>query len=357
LRILQRYLWRELALNFLGVTGVLLAILLVYQGGAVLARAAELQYPSAVVLRLFALGAVQNVTLLLPFGLLLAVVLAFGRLYYDNEMFAAQACGLGSGRLQVVVLAVALPVALLAGFLTLQLAPRAASGEAQLRAEAVRSALAVPLAAGQFRSLSGGRTVVYARSVGADGELHDVFIKRGVGRGVETTVARSARSVIAADGMSQTITLTDGERIETIPGSLRARMVRFREQIIPLVLPPPAAAEQRLSELPTARLVGSNVVAERIELQQRGGWPVMTLVLAACAVPLSRLRPRQGRFSRVWMAVILFALYANLLQVAGVWLERGSTPDWLGLWWVHVLFAALALLLARRPRPRRSVAA
>ena len=83
--------------SFLAVTGVLLAILLVYQGGAVLARAAELQYPSSVVMRLFALGAVQNVTLLLPFGLLLAVVLAMGRLYSDNEMFAAQACGLDSG--------------------------------------------------------------------------------------------------------------------------------------------------------------------------------------------------------------------------------------------------------------------
>jgi lipopolysaccharide export LptBFGC system permease protein LptF len=51
LGILQRYLWREMASSFLAVTGVLLAILLVYQGGAVLARAAELQYPSTVVLR------------------------------------------------------------------------------------------------------------------------------------------------------------------------------------------------------------------------------------------------------------------------------------------------------------------
>ena len=154
-----------------------------------------------------------------------------------------------------------------------------------------------------------------------------------------------------------TITLTDGERIETIPGSLRARIVRFREQTIPVVLPPPVAAERRLSEVPTLSLVGSAVSAERVELQQRGGWPVMTLVLAACAVPLSRLRPRQGRFSRVWLAVLLFALYANLLQVAGVWLERGATPDWLGLWWVHALFISVALLLARRPRPRRRMGA
>src|ERR1700689_2790590 len=81
LRILQRYVWREMALNFLGVTLTLAAILFVYQVGTVLARAAELQYPQAVVLGLIGLGAAQTFsTLLPPLGLLLGIVLALGRL-------------------------------------------------------------------------------------------------------------------------------------------------------------------------------------------------------------------------------------------------------------------------------------
>lgn len=339
-----------MAASFLAVTGVLLAILLVYQGGAVLARAAELQYPSSVVLRLFALGALQNVTLLLPFGLLLAVVLALGRLYSDNELFAAQACGLDFWRCQQVVVLVAVPVVALAALITLQLAPRAAVAESALRAAALRSALSVPIQPGQFRSLGGGSTVVYARGVAQDGELQDVFIKRGLGDTVEATVARRARMVMSPDGLSQTITLQDGERLEGTPGNGNWRIVRFAMQSIPLVLPAAKPAGVRRSEWSTGQLLTGATPGERAELQTRLGWPLMTLVVALLALPLGRLRPRQSRFARIWLAVLLFALYANLLQVAGLWLERGVTPAWLGLWWVHGLVALVAWAFLRAPR-------
>ena len=119
LRILQRYILREMALNFLGVTTALLAILSIYQLGAVLARAAELQYPrGAGAASCLRWARSQNVSLLLPFGLLLGVVLALGRLYHDSEMTAAQACGFGARALATGV-ALALPVALLSAWLDL----------------------------------------------------------------------------------------------------------------------------------------------------------------------------------------------------------------------------------------------
>jgi len=351
--ILQRYMWRELALSFLGVTGALLAILLVYESGAVLARAAEQQYPAAVVLRLFVFGFVQNISLLLPFGCLLAVVLAFGRLYQDNEMVAAQACGLGRRRLLLTVLGVALPVAALSTWLSLELAPAAARQESSLRAEALRAALSVPIAPGQFRSLSGGRVVVYARGNNAAGELQDVFIRRGFGERVETTVARTARTVLSDDGMSQTITLHDGERIEGVPGGAVQRIMRFAEQSIPVVLPPAGNARQRSSELSTSQLRAAASGPAQAELQLRLSWPLMTLALAGCAFSLARLRPRQGRFARVWIAVVWFAFYVAGVQVAVTYVERGVIGGMPGAWWVHLLFAGLALWLARRPRAPR----
>ena len=50
------------------------------------------------------------------------------------------------------------------------------------------------------------------------------------------------------------------------------------------------------------------------------------------------------------LAVVLFALYANLLQVAGLWLERGVTPAWLGLYWAHALMALLVYVWLGAPR-------
>ena len=342
-----------MALNFLGVTLTLAAILFVYQVGTVLARAAELQYPQAVVLGLIGLGAAQTFsTLLPPLGLLLGIVLALGRLYHDSEMVAAQACGLNARRSYAAMLALALPVAALSAWFSLQLAPQAAAGEARLRQQALQEGLKVPLEAGQFRSLNGGRTVVYARSVDQSGDLRDVFIKRSRGDLVETTVAQRARRVIAADGTSQSIELFDGERLEGIPGTQRYSLLRFPEATIPLITDTTLAANLRIDQRPTMQLLGSADRKVDAELQWRLSLPVMSLVVATFAMPLGRLRPRQGRYSRVGLAVLLFASYSALSFAARSWLERGLVPAGLGMWWVHGLFLLLALAWILLPRWR-----
>ena len=355
MRILQRYILRELWAQFSGVTAALAAILLVYQIGQVLARAAQLQYPRALVLELFALGAAENFAILLPLGMLLGIVLAMGRLYFDGEMVAAQACGYGRWRAWVPVAALAIPVMALSAWLNLQLAPMAASRRASLAAEAVRAGLAIPFEPGRFRSFDDGRTVLYAgRSLG-DGELEDVFVKQAAARGaIATTVAKRARREIGADGLSQVIVLRDGERIEGVPGARRYRRLQFAELRIPLSPPVQMARRLRLDERPSLALLGSDDRRERAELQWRVGLPLMVLVIAACAVPLSRLRPRQGRYARVWLAVLLFAAYGNLATAARTWFERGVVPAALGMWWVHVLFALLAAGLLGWPALRRA---
>ena len=334
---------REMTVNFLGVTLVALALLLVNQVGAVLARAAQLQYQKGFVLELIGLGAAQNVAILLPFGLLLGIVLAFGRLYHDSEMAAAQACGVGVGRVAVAVWLLALPVTALIAWLNFDLSPRAATAEANMRNEALRAAAAAPLEPGTFRSFGGGRIVFYARAAQRNGDLTDVFVKRSEGAVVETTVARRAHYAVSSDGESESITLYDGERVEGTPGNNRYRVMRFEQQLIPVRSPETTARSQRLDEMRTLALISSHDPKLVAELQWRLGLPVMTLVLTVLAVPLGRLRPRQGRFAHVWIAVLVFALYANLALAGRTWLSRGIVPNALGLWWVHGLFFAVGL--------------
>jgi lipopolysaccharide export system permease protein len=353
-RILQRYILRELLGQFAGVTIALAAILLIYQIGQVLARAAQLQYPRGLVLELFALGAAENFAILLPLGLLLGAVLAFGRLYFDGEFVAAQACGYGRWRAWVPMLLLALPVAALSAWLNLQLAPAAASQRAALAAEALRAGLAVPFEPGRFRSFDDGRTVVYARSASDDGELRSVFIKQSTGTLLATTVAERARRELGADGLSQVIVLQEGERTEGVPGAQHYRTLRFAELRIPLAAPAAIARRERLDEKPSLRLLASRARLDRAELQWRIGLPIMVLVIAACALPLGRLQPRQGRYARVWLAVLLFAVYGNLATAARTWFEHGVTPAALGMWWVHGLFALLAAALIAGPRLRWS---
>jgi lipopolysaccharide export system permease protein len=339
---------QEMTANFLGVTMVALALLLVNQVGSVLARAAQLQYQKGFVLELIGLGTAQNVAILLPFGLMLGIVLAFGRLYHDSEMAAAQACGVGVGRVAAAVWLLALPVTALIAWLNFDLSPRAATAEANMRSEALRAAAAAPLEPGTFRSFGGGRIVFYARAAEKNGDLTDVFVKRTEGQAIETTVAHRAHYQVSS-----------GERVEGTPGNNRYRIMRFEQQLIPVRTPETAARAPRLDEMSTLSLIGSRDPKRIAELQWRVGLPVMTLVLTVLAVPLGRLRPRQGRYAHVWIAVLVFALYANLALAGRTWLSRGIVPAALGLWWVHGLFfigslgAMLGPSLLRLQRVRR----
>lgn len=355
MRILQRYLLREMSANFIGVTAVLLAMLIVNVVGTVLARAAELQYPKTFVIELIGVGVAQNVAILLPIGLLLGIVLAFGRLYHDSEMAAAQACGVGVGRVAMAVWLLALPVILLIAWLTMDLSPRAASDEVALRSQAYRAGNTAPLAPGKFVSINGGRIVVYARSTDHNGDLHDVFVKRSLGPKLETTVARRAHYTTSNDGQTESITLFDGERLEGTPGDSRYRIMRFDQQEIPIRTPETTARAQRIDEVPTETLLASHDRKQLAELQWRLGLPVMSLVLTFLAVPLGRLKPRQGRYAHVWLAVLAFAFYANLALAGRTWMEQGKTPTQLGLWWVHGAFMLVALGFMFWPRLRRSL--
>ena len=350
LRILDRYILREVVVNWLAVTGVLLAILITNQVASVLARAAENQYPRGVVFQLILLGALQNLPIIVPVGLLLGVVLALGRLYHDSEMTAAQACGAGSRPVFVPVVGFAALLTALLAMLSLQVAPSAAGRTLELRREALRAGQFAPITAGKFRTFGGGSTVVYAQGADKDGTLLRVFVERDRGDHLEVALAQRATHAYSDAGDLQVITLYDGERYEGVPGERKFRIVRFAENTIPVRLPALSSGVLVVRGVPTGVLRESADRAQRAEYQWRIALPIMALVLALIAVPIARLRPRQGRYARVGYAILIYFVYFNLLSAGKVWVARGAVPEWLGLWWVHFaigLFAAAILFVPR----------
>lgn len=348
-RILDRYILREVVLSWAAVTGVLLALLLTQQLAAVLERAAENQYPRDVVFRLIGLGGLQYLSVIMPVGLLLGVVLALGRLYHDSEMAAIFACGVRPTRIYAPITTIALLVAAAVAGLTLYLSPKATERMLSVRNEALRAGQFAPVAPGRFRTFGGGDAVVYAESVDHDGTLLNVFVERNRDQKVEVALARRASHAVSSNGMTHTITLYDGERFEGVPGSPRFRIVRFAEHTIPVQVPPLMDSVTRMEALPTSELLRANDLERRAQLHWRTALPVMCLVLTLLAVPLSRLRPRQGRYSRVWLAIVIYFLYSSLINAGQTWLVRGAVPEYLGLWWVHAAVVLLTLLVIGLP--------
>lgn len=348
-KILGRYVLREVVLASVLVTAVLLVVLLANQVAVVLERAAVNQFPQGVVLQLIWLGALQNLTILIPVGLLLGVVLALGRMYHDSEMAAALACGVGPASIYRPVALLAVLVAAALAWLTLSLSPDATADTLSLRSAAARAGRFAAIAPGKFRTF-GGTAVVYAEDVNPDGTLGNVFVEHNRGTRVEVALAQRARHSVTADGLTHTITLYDGERFEGVPGSPQFRIVRFAEHLIPIQVPVPADVIRNIEAQPTAELLGSSDPEKRAELHWRIALPTMCLILTMLAVPLSRLRPRQGRYSRVWLAVVVYFVYSNLISTGKVWLAHGTTAGFLGLWWTHVVIALLALAFISGPR-------
>jgi lipopolysaccharide export system permease protein len=344
----QRYVLREVVQTWLAVTGVLVAILVSNQLSRVLGQAADNQYGRHVVFDLIALGAIMNLSVIVPVGLLLAVVLTLGRLYHDSEMAALQACGFGPARLLVPLSCFAAVIAVGLAWLVFVQVPQA-DGEAQhLRQSALKEAQFGQLDAGRFRSFSGGDAVFYAERVDADGVLHNVFVERESAGRIEVALADTATYSKAAPNGTHLVTLFNGRRYEGVPGRDDFRVIEFREHGIPIAAPTDSVGNTDPDTKPTQELLGSDLPADVAQLQFRASAPIMALVLTLIAVPLSRLRPRQGRYARVGFAIVVYFVYSQLLYAAKAWVEKGDLPPTVGVWWVHVLALTLGLYLVAR---------
>ena len=356
LRILDRYLLREVVQTWLVVTSVLLFILLSSTFARVLGEAAANNLPKEAVLTVLGLLTVTYLTVLVPVGLFLAIMLALGRLYKDSEMAAFQACGMGPQQLYSPLMFITLILAALVAWLSMVATPWAASYVEQIERAARRAADFGRLVPGQFiRPSSDDDIVFYAEAVGDDGLLRNVFIQRKVGDRVELVVASKGEQRKPNGNGMPVMILYDGQRYEGVPGTVDYWITRFEEHGIPVEIPEPEDEELEPSVLPTEVLFRSRDPLYVAELQWRLSPPIAAFLLTLLAVPLSKTRPREGRYGRLAVAVMLFLIYYNLLGAARVWTEQGVIPETLGLWWVHgVLFLLAMAMLAKQTGAFRS---
>ncbi len=102
--------------------------------------------------------------------------------------------------------------------------------------------------------------------------------------------------------------------MKACPGSDDFRVIEFREHGIPIATPEDVRGSPDPDTKPTPGLLGSHDPSDIAQLQFRASTPLMALVLTLVAVPLSKLRPRQGRYARVGFAIVVYFVYSNLLS-------------------------------------------
>lgn len=346
-RILDRYIFREIASTWLGVTLVLLLILLTNQFARILGEVAKGRLPKEAAMDVIGLSAAQYLTIIVPIGLFLAVMLALGRLYRDSEMPAMLACRVGPSGIYRPLMWLLVPLAGGVAWLSLDLAPRALQAVERIAAEARREADLGSIEPGRFTEVGPDNAVVYGERILADGTMENVFLQRRIANGVvEVVVARSGVQVESDNPDVRYLVLRDGRRYEGVPGTSQFRVVEFAEHGIPYRLPSLDPAEPTPRAMSFVNLMRADGIEYIAEMQWRIGVPLATIILAILAVPLAKTPPRSGRYGRLAIGLLVFIIYLNMLSASKAWIEQGSLSPLLGLWWVHgaMLLFALGLL-------------
>ena len=357
--VLRRYLSREFIQYWLVITLALWLILVAARLSLYLGQAANGELPAAVVLWLLGLKSVAFLVFLLPLTLFLALLWMFGRLNRDYETLAMAASGVGPLQLYRAIMLPVLVVVLLVAVLSWYLVPRTAQQGYQLRSQAEQRVDLDALAPGRFHELRDGRWLIFAQRAGHEAAtLDSVFVHLRDPGGAKVLVAKSASIERPGAAGDQYLVLRNGQRYDGVPGQADYRVLSYDEYALRIGT---ASAEpvKKWDAIATRLLWVAPELQARAEWQVRLARPVTVLVLAFIAVPLARFRPAGNRFYPLWMGVLVFTLYFNLLGIGQLWIEQGRIPAWLGLWWVHASILGLTAGWAglRRWRARGQVAA
>jgi len=355
-RILDRYIFREIATAWLGVTMVLLLILLTNQFARVLGDVAKGKLPKDAAFDVIGLSAVQYLTILVPIGLFLAIMLALGRLYRDSELPAMMACRVGPAGIYRPMSWLMVPLVFGVAWLSIEGGPWAMINVDRIGAEARRQADLASIEPGQFTVFGPDRAVVYGHAVTPQGQMEKVFMQRKVDNGaIEVVISEIGEMVESDDPDVRLLVLRDGRRYEGVPGTTEFRVIEFAEHGVPYRLPSVKTAAPRPRAMAFLELMRSDEPEHIAEFQWRLGVPLSTIILAILAVPLSRSQPRAGRYGRLAIGLLVFIIYLNMMSAAKAWIEQSTISPALGIWWVHgcMLLFALGLLAVQNGYHKR----
>ncbi|HET9701425.1 MAG TPA: LPS export ABC transporter permease LptF [Burkholderiales bacterium] len=349
----ERALVAEFTAIAAGVILILVGITIVTQLVRLLGQAAVgLIAPDAVVAFL-GFRALNSLPVLLSISLFVSVLLALTRSYRDSEMVVWFGSGMSLLAWVRPVLRFALPVVFTVALLSLLLSPWAGSRSQEYQRQLEARDDVSQIAPGVFHESKHADRVFFVEQVEGDARrVANVFVQSLQQGRVGIMVAREGFQELDASG-NRHIVLLDGFRYEGDPGSPEYRRMEFERYRMLVSAGEAKSREPPPTSLSTLELIKKPTPLNIAELQWRLGIPVSALLLALAAIPLSFVNPRGGRSLNLIMAILVYAIYSNLLSMVRLWIALGKVSALGGFLGVHgLMLALLAVLFYRRIRLR-----
>jgi lipopolysaccharide export system permease protein len=340
--IIDHYLRREISVPFLAVSTVLVSIFITFSLTRFLMDAnASLLHP-AELLQLTALKSLISLEMLLPLSLYLAILIGLGRLHSDSEIYAMRASGISEMRVLKPIIGVAILLAILIGLFSIFVRPWAYGMAYEIKARAEAATEVDRIRPARFYSFKDSGRTVFVKTVSGQGEqLEEVFIRSSKNGDLQVITATSGQLKYHVRPDFHQLILNDASVYKRVADGpdVFAELGSFAIWL-PAGEPPPVGYKTKSSEIFKLRLSTDNT--DKAEFQWRLSTPLSALLLALLAIPLSRSRPRQGQYARMLGALIIYAVYFNLLDVSKTWVEQGTSES---IWWAPGLLALLVVIL------------
>lgn len=354
--IIDRYLITEIVQTLMAVLFVLLLIFMGRFFAVFLADAAAGEITGAVVVDLLLLRTLGALNLMLPFALYISILLAFGRMYKDNEMTALAASGVTTPRIMLTVFVVGLLFSVVVGAFSLWISPWAERQRASITAESEQSSMLQNVLPGQFNEIGRrNNAVFYVEDVTENNKrLNNIFAQIKSKDTMDVFSASQGYQYRDEETGDTYLVLTDGFRYQGLPGQQNFLIQEYKKNAIRIVEPGIIQKSRRNRSVKTTDLLKRDKPQAQAELQWRISLPITTLLLAMLGVLISRTSPRQGRFAKLFVAILIYIIYNNSISIAKSWVEHNKLSVEVGVWWVHlVLFVIISILLYHQVTGRR----
>lgn len=368
--IIQRYLVREIIMGFLATLSILLLIILGNTFVRLLGDVSGGNLPVDSLGKLVLLQSIGGIIKLVPIALLIGMMFAFGRLYSDHEIAALHASGIGPEQFYKGIFMFVTPLTLLIAGLVLFATPAIERVSQDIKNEIKQRPEAAGIPVGEFMHTNAGNKKITLFVEGADKDkvvMQRFFLHIDEKSNDRQTPDKDKHTVnnekiISAEKALLYIDPESGDRIFKIENgssydhdkiSQEFTIFNFKEHGIHI----PALTISNNKDLEAEsffNLLKNDDNESHAEIHWRIALILQAPIMALLAFPLSYTTPREGRFSKIAIGILLYAIYANMIITGQSLIEDGKIPHWLGLWWVHLLFIIVALWLVQRRYGKRS---
>lgn len=340
-----RYLIKQLLTVWLAVSGILLVILLSGRFVDYLNQAAAGEIKISFLFSIMLYRIPSFLEIIFPLAFFISILTVYGRLYAENEMVVLESSGMTPYRLFKYTAGAGSIVLIITAILSLWLTPVGMKKTEQLlNVQNSLTALDM-IQAGKFEKV-GSNTYFVKRLTHNKRHMHNVFLAQLNKPGSEKSL-----TVFLADGgrvevkkSQRYIVLENGYRYDMTPGQLGGRITTYKEYGA-FVRSNPVAPVTAEETLPVPTLLSMHTPRAEAEWQWRVSLILMVPIAMLLALPLSRVRPRQGRYFKLLPSLLIYLIYLSLLMSMKGSLKHSHISEYPGLYGIDLLFALLGAVL------------